>query len=124
MVIVCVLQCDNSQNWLFDQRFNNSTWLWKRGKKQDKHMLCHELPQNSACYMFSLLQLPSSLLVPDRRLGRAENIVTSSTVPRSEGETGKDNSSRADSILKSVGFKQFILAIGYLKMALAIVFQS
>ena len=50
-------------------------------------------------------------------------MVTSSTVPRSEGETGKDNSGRAEGVLESVGFKQFILVIGYLKIALAIVFE-
>ena len=37
-------------------------------------------------------------------------------------ETGKGNSGRADGVLESVGFFPFILAISYLKMALAIVF--
>ena len=50
--------------------------------------------------------LPSSILVPDGGLGGAENIVTSMTVPRSDGdETGKDNSDRAEGVLESVGFK-------------------
>ena len=68
--------------------------------------------------------LPSSFLVPDGQLGGAKNIVTTSTVLRSEAEadeTGKYNSGRADGVLESVGFKQFILAMSYPKMALAIV---
>ena len=71
--------------------------------------------------------LPSSFLVPDGQLGGAKNIVTTSTVLRSEAEadeTGKYNSGRADGVLESVGFFPFILAISYLKMALAIVLQS
>ena len=51
--------------------------------------------------------------MPDGGLGGAENIVISTTVPRSEGafsegdaeETGEDNSGRADGVFESAGFK-------------------
>ena len=49
--------------------------------------------------------LPQSLY-PVEGLAGQRILVTSMTVPRSDGdETGKDNSGRAEGVLESVGFK-------------------
>ena len=57
-------------------------------------------------YPYIYIYLPSSILVPDGGFGGAENIVTSMTVPRSDGdEIGKDNAGRAEGVLEFVVFK-------------------
>ena len=56
-------------------------------------------------YIYIYSYLPQSLY-PMEGLAGQRILVTSMTVPRSDGdETGKDNSGRAEGVLESVGFK-------------------